>query len=394
MSYSILHISDLHYSKKNAEQRNFLANKFFEDLRVTIDSQGKPNAIVFSGDIVNNPDEDDVYLYAIDSFFERLFEISGLSSSALVLCPGNHDISRLALKQHLPIFHALRQGIGNNEVIEGYYQNQGLTEYATDLSRKFFEFCEYIDLKWDNPFFRISKIGDSQFLSMNSAFSCSPEGSVQDRGKLIYPPGAIEEAISKLEGGRSLGVVNHFPLTDFEEGNFRIVEPRIRSTTSFVFYGHVHSANPIAQTFADSRVIHLQSGALFSRNDYFKGYSYTAIEGEHSFSLYRSYYDQRAVFDVATNVAKDGVYYPTPASRSTTRLRQKSRQSLGHTLIGSLLVRSSFRSRVRWTSLLKLCRTGLTLNIAPRSAMRKLRGGMNAHRNSCKNLNGLKSRTF
>lgn len=206
--------------------------------------------------------------------------------------------------------------MGDSNVIEKYYQDKALTGYAQDLGKRFFELCEYLDLKWDNPFFRISKVGELQFVATNSAFSCSLEGSLQDRGKLIYPLGALEDAVSKLDGGRSFALVNHFPLTDFEEGNFRLVEPRVRSTTRFVFFGHVHNANPMAQRSADSEVVYLQSGALFARSDYFKGYSYTSIDGDHSFSLYRSYYDQRAVFDVATNVAKEGIFYPRPADKA------------------------------------------------------------------------------
>ena len=54
---NILHLSDLHFSFKNSAQSNLLRGPLLNDLEQLSGTYYKPDLVVFSGDIVRDPDE-------------------------------------------------------------------------------------------------------------------------------------------------------------------------------------------------------------------------------------------------------------------------------------------------------------------------------------------------
>ena len=107
--FTVLHLSDLHFSAKWDFKQNPVIQAFLKDVS-SVDTIGRrPNLIIFSGDIVNNPDENDVYINLIE-FIDATMKSTGLSERQIVFCPGNHDVSFAALK-HLALEYDLIQRI-------------------------------------------------------------------------------------------------------------------------------------------------------------------------------------------------------------------------------------------------------------------------------------------
>ena len=96
---TILHLSDLHFSTKWDFKQNPVIQAFLKDVASNETIRRRPNLIIFSGDIVNNPDEKDVYLRLVE-FIDATMKATGIHERHLVFCPGNHDVSFSALKRH------------------------------------------------------------------------------------------------------------------------------------------------------------------------------------------------------------------------------------------------------------------------------------------------------
>lgn len=305
---SILHISDLHFSAKNDEQTNFIRRAFFKDLSTTLTTYGRPGALVFSGDIAHDPDEADVYVKLIDHFIYPLERATGVPASRMVFCPGNHDVSLSKLRDLSLLREGLFKVAHDPNAVSSLYSQSKIDDYAHSVSRGFFEFCEYLGNPWDNPFYKVYEVADQNIIALNGAFSGSTEGSKADRGKRIFPLAAWDAAHAKVGSANVLGVTTHFPLSELNEAHSELAQ-RIHGAAELLFYGHLHDPAPSVNKSPAGTVFRLQSGALYSRENRFKGYSVIQAEAGNSQGIYRSYYDKRGEFDEALNVAARGRFY-------------------------------------------------------------------------------------
>ncbi|RUU14383.1 hypothetical protein EOD23_01140 [Mesorhizobium sp. USDA-HM6] len=339
MKSNVLHISDLHYSEKNATQNLYLRDAFFKDLQEVFSQDEKPTAIVFSGDIVNNPDEKNVYLDVIERFIDPLQQITAIAQKNIILCPGNHDVSFAKLKSNSILRDGLEKTRDDPSSIDGLYGDGKLDDYARSICEPFFEFCEFLEQPWENPFYKIYQVGGQVAISLNMAFSCSLGGSKADRGKMFFPASALSKALLGVQAGRCDILTGHFPLSDLNEPHAKLIEREVQNKSKLYLFGHVHNPRPLTLVSADTSLIRLQSGALYAKDDNFKGYSYIEEEGENFKATYRSYYDERSMFDEATNVGRRGEFFDSDSSRTYWYNRKPSytnQKLIGH-LSGNIL---------------------------------------------------------
>lgn len=307
----ILHLSDLHFQRGNAGQHNLLTDALLKDIDKL---SGKPELIVFSGDLVHNPDDEDIYL-ALSDYIENILLACGLTESSLVLCPGNHDVSHKAIKSNTLEYDALKGSRGDQAYIEKLYSEGRLHQYLSDTGKPFFDFCDLFSIKWSNPFFHVlhSKDMALSVIALNSTLNCSLEGSAADQGQLGFPLEALERALATVDEGRRVLTVAHHPMESFSEGSIRILRPRIMQKSLFHLCGHFHAAVPTLSKTPAGECLFLQSGALYATKEYFKGYCSLSSEGAEARRKveYRTYIDARGEFDEGTAVAHRGLFYPS-----------------------------------------------------------------------------------
>jgi predicted MPP superfamily phosphohydrolase len=99
MKYTFLHISDLHYCPDWHEESELVCNKFFDDISTQI-KNFENVYLVFSGDLVLKGEDENQYNSFLEKFSTTLDKI-GLTRDRRICVPGNHDISRSALKPFL-----------------------------------------------------------------------------------------------------------------------------------------------------------------------------------------------------------------------------------------------------------------------------------------------------
>ena len=316
---SVFHISDLHYSKKYIDQNILLIDPLLRDIESFIEQFRRPDLIIFSGDLVNNPDEPDIYFHLID-FIDSLTSKSGVSPERLIFCPGNHDVHRSELTASALEYDALQANKGDLSYINELYRKGRLTEYTKRINRGFFSFCDAIGRPWKNPFYHMHTYPDigAQVLTFNSTLACSLDGSEADRGKIAIPTLALLDGIAQKDSTCWLSLSTcHHPITDLAEATHRVLEPILLNYSAAHFFGHVHEPAPSLRVLPQSSTVFCQAGALYSEGTDFQGYAAASFSSSlHVEVLLRGYQARRNQFDIFNGLSADGAFYPTAEDRS------------------------------------------------------------------------------
>ena len=101
MKLTFLHISDLHYQPDWPEEIQMVCRKFMEDVATQV-ARFENLYLVFSGDLVFAGEDAEVYSSFMEHFTTVLDKI-GFPRERRICVPGNHDVSRSALKPLLSI---------------------------------------------------------------------------------------------------------------------------------------------------------------------------------------------------------------------------------------------------------------------------------------------------
>lgn len=166
----ILWFSDIHYSNmynsipidgKNGF--DFLWDKFIEKIGELHRSHHKFSHIIISGDLIMSGDSSEVINFAkrISKLYETVFKMT--SKPKLIICPGNHDVSRSYLTESYIKFRKA----GNNTIEDFYKFLIGTTTEINSLKTKMFkDYKNFYDCLIDlNIVFDSSSQNDNLFFN-------------------------------------------------------------------------------------------------------------------------------------------------------------------------------------------------------------------------------------
>ncbi|MGT2440523.1 metallophosphoesterase family protein [Bradyrhizobium betae] len=138
----LVHITDLHFMHGNAFQRDLIAS-LLADFKNLYDSGYVPDFLVFSGDLVNNPDEPSIYKLFDDDFLQPALQALGLRPEEVIFCPGNHDISHAALSAWADERRKLVEVMNGDQAdLDRHLSAAPTRAYASELSSGFFELAK------------------------------------------------------------------------------------------------------------------------------------------------------------------------------------------------------------------------------------------------------------
>jgi hypothetical protein len=316
----ILHLTDLHYARGQPFQKS-LAEALLKDLKQQIADGFSPEFIVFSGDIVNNPDDVGIYEEFDAIFLKPVLSAVKLTEKEMILCPGNHDVSQKALKEWADEREKLKKALTSDPAeLSGLLKTGPFQSYAKEISRGFFALAERCGHKWQSAFAENYCFPNQKvcFVAINTGFGCGLEGSGYDRGKLAVSADDVLVAFQSVpEGYQSFSLMHH-TLADLSESSNRVLAPVIDQKSTIHFFGHVHDPRPTAQKAPGGMCFMLQGGALYERKNTYNGYAlvYTGPSSDRIAAHFRTYYSSRGMFDVGTNVAQNGVFFSSDLSKS------------------------------------------------------------------------------
>ncbi|WP_162261785.1 metallophosphoesterase [Bosea sp. Root381] len=319
---TILHLSDLHWSREKANDQKIIIDGLVDDIRQNETELGlKADLIIFSGDLVQAGEDAALFDEAKIEFLDRVLDATKLETNRLVMAPGNHDIMRQIVRDADFIDAGLQSTLTTvdkvNHFIDGLNKVGSRKDSALHRLENWAEFIKRASLQTHlteiSPLLSIGTLTINGITvgiaSFNSAWRCSGEDGDRDRRRLLVGERNVDTAISSIKNCNVRIAVIHHPfewLTEFDES---AVSSRIYSHFDIVASGHIHKSLPEARVNPTGSAILSQSGCLYESRKYFNGYQYLKIDFENKeceFSI-RSWFDApRRSFDAASNLAKGG----------------------------------------------------------------------------------------
>ena len=291
---NILHISDIHYGWKKAEEDGVVLDAFFEDLKLTLSENKAENYCIISGDLVHKGGNDYEYEKFYKGFICQLIKL--VPKSHIIITPGNHDLSQKYvndnLKEHQADIHKKRTEVEFNEYVAD-------TENCK-LREKFASFEKFSKEKLCISDFELSGyyrniLPEISFYMLNSAW-CSSGGAkdeygneINDKGLLCVNTSGLNQWILENKG-RTKVLVMHHPIEHLTDDMIEQLYAICRNGIDFLVAGHTHSQN----------ITHFQNGAwvvispqLYSPKKDRNGYSVMHVDGGNIVDISYRQWNQR-----------------------------------------------------------------------------------------------------
>ena len=276
----ILHLTDLHYSKKIGSDPNLL-NKIIRAISKNI-KNNSIDLLIFSGDLVFSGEKLEDFHEAKDNFIYPLCEKLNINKSNVFFCCGNHDIhrnqeleiitdtiSKFKTEEELSKFINVEQQFNLSvENIKNY--NQFIKEYYTE---------NYINNFQYNDLYTITKVSINgnkfDIVSINSSWRCKDD---QDEGNLLFPSKLLNELISKLDDESFKIATIHHPLSDLKYFNRVLVEKLLTNNFQLLLSGHTHSNKKNAIANNEDGLVSVSSEASLSKISKYESTGFSIIE--------------------------------------------------------------------------------------------------------------------
>ena len=326
---NILHITDLHFKSDRAHNQRVVLDALLDDIKLQSVRVGEPDLVVFSGDLVHNADDENVYDKLYDDLLDPLLDAVNCDHSRLYLVPGNHDIQRTQVQSLKTEQREFTKYCATRDTLNERYFDGSIGKFARNKCSIFYEFQSFFEAEgtiFANEFVQVYDLPEKgiSMLCMNTSWMGNAGlDKVSDLRNLLLPEASLVEAFHHVPQGRFVVGVQHHPtnwLAEFCETDFK---DYLGGKIDLQLIGHVHDPRPIVFREASGTTFQNQAGALYTwREDRYLGYSLIRIAPEKKFIevCWRSYYDKRRCFDEATNVNKNsGWLYSSDAAESHFR---------------------------------------------------------------------------
>lgn len=296
-SYSVLHLSDLHFNLKKWPDTQLIVQGLIDDLAIEF-ARGapRPDACIFSGDLFQAGGPGMPSDELLKNVIEPILHAAGLTVNELFICPGNHDVDRESVRENAPIQTGMAAALPGRDELNKFYDGQKKSVNTAYFSRldHFNQFSQSFGLENivnKNNFYAsyVQKLGNGLkvgIASFNTAWLSTGEPLDVDRAKLLIPERAIHDAIADLKDVDLRVAIHHHPLdylADFCRFDTRAL---LHKHFNLICYGHMHQAMPVSSRSVVGEAISSEAGALYTWRGFYNGYCLITLEPD----------DRRVVF--------------------------------------------------------------------------------------------------
>ena len=287
MKLTFLHISDLHYRPDWPEQMNLVLTKFLEDVREEKKRYGEI-WLIFSGDLVRGASEDGQYK-AFHNHVSKILDDIGIKVNRRICVPGNHDVSRSALKSKI------RSARG---ALAALTDEDGFLSELASLNEMYFapKFVDYLEAEKSfaahtccqnnlggNGWALSDEVG---LFCLNTAL-CSFAGledpdtgnPISDKEKLCIDTRSLYQWEQQTTFATRILVMHH-PLEWLSEWAHTELDALISAKFDLVFSGHVHKGETDFHFKGGEGSIFCRAPALFTRKTDQLGYAFVTIDSD------------------------------------------------------------------------------------------------------------------
>lgn len=274
----VLHLSDLHFSKRRAWDQDPVLAALSRDVRRLAGDGHRPDFIAITGDIADRGTADE-YAIAIRFIREHLLPSTGVTVDRLLLVPGNHDVDRSAVKQ---VARAAQSDLLRGESQDAIAALLDDPAERAPLLRRHQAWLEFVaalgapheELPWWTRTFAIDalKVHVAGLCSSWTAF-CD-----EDKGRLLIGRAQLHRVLEGADrADLSLALVHH-PwdyLADFDAGEAR---EAIHRRCDVLLRGHLHRGEGSARVRPDGGSLELAAGASWGGAQHPHAYQLIELE--------------------------------------------------------------------------------------------------------------------
>jgi predicted MPP superfamily phosphohydrolase len=284
MNVTLLHLSDLHFRPEWPEQCGLVTRALLADIAEQI--QAETNVyLVFSGDFVHTGGCPDQYA-ALQAGFDAELTKIGLPRTRRVCVPGNHDISRDAVKRlravHIPSITAIRSEesfIDALPVLSDNLFNHVLATYKAHEDQFAAHSCcqDAIGGRgWDWS----DSVGIyclNTALCSSGGLSTEDSSIPTDRGRLMVDTRSLQAWLARTPSTCRILVMHH-PVDWLVEWAQVELEKTIVKDFHLVLSGHIHRPSATHVMRLAKGAICCTAPALFTRKSDILGYALISID--------------------------------------------------------------------------------------------------------------------
>ena len=263
---SILHLSDIHFKKREKEGFRYFQADVEQKMITAIGEHVKkhdiPGFAAITGDISFDGKE---YTRA-ENFFNKLKE--KLPGTVFLPVPGNHDVDRSEVDDLFSL-HNIVENAKINQFLEN---KKRIKKYIIPKFRKFIKFARSLNkdlykLKDDYFWVKNFKVKDKNisFLGLNSAWACENDN---DRNNITLGYPQVMEAFERSKKITNRILLMHHPVFNwFNEPDFSTYDTKIFQNCSLILHGHTHKDNAFSYEGPSNGCICLGANAFFTRQE-------------------------------------------------------------------------------------------------------------------------------
>lgn len=296
----LLHLSDLHISNYDKNEKKNLIEKIITDYNLKFDSP--PDLIIFTGDLVASGIKEN-YEIAKD-IIKTLIEGLHIAYDKFIYIPGNHEVDTSSVKSYF--FSGL-----NTENTKKTWEHYDFTS-NTDLCHQMKEYLSFeysVEFKNDiivNKFFNINNCSIG-ITAINSAWF-SKGSTKNDKDQLFIPPSKIKKSLSDLKDCEIKIAILHHPHVFLRDEFINDIEQEL-GKYDIVISGHIHDDSIKKISLIPGNYALFTTGNEISINDN-NGYSvyYFSLLNQKVTVFMRKYYKKREKYDSNCDLCKDGIY--------------------------------------------------------------------------------------
>lgn len=278
----IIHLSDLHFRQKWAEDQGIVLEAFFKDLSKQIGQLDSSNVyIAFSGDVVlsgGNPELYDSFLEQFDTELNKL----NIPKAHRICTPGNHDVSIGIIEKNC-VEH---EGVVSLGLDEGKF-NDYVSKQPNIFTEKFnnyilFEskFADY-GISGDTITGKGWNIDDNISVYCLNTAMCS-SGSykeINDKGRLAIDTRSLQEWILNCKASTKILIMHH-PI-EWLVGWAQIeIKKILRNSFSLCLSGHFHDQSLFHSINNESPLVECSAPPLLTNKKGDLGYSIISVNSK------------------------------------------------------------------------------------------------------------------
>jgi predicted MPP superfamily phosphohydrolase len=284
MKFTFLHISDLHYQPDWHEEIELVCRKFIED--VTSQAKNYENLyLVFSGDLVS-AGADNEFFQTFDTNLVKALDLIGFPKERRICVPGNHDISRDALRPLLTI-----QKGTLTEMTDERLFNNNLPQNSKIIFAPKFENYKTYESQFANYTACASSLGGAGWdlpngigiYCLNTAicsFASIEDNNgkpISDQNQLMIDTRSLHQWLTKTDSTTRILVMHH-PLEWLAGWAKSELEKIIANSFQLIFSGHIHENSATFSSRGAGTSVHCSAPQLFTKKTDLLGYSFVSID--------------------------------------------------------------------------------------------------------------------